>query len=417
MTSCELAYSREALYDALTNIAAHKLRSALTMLGIVFGVGAVIAMLSIGAGAEREALETISRLGLENVILRAKDFDDQELLEIRANSPGLSPRDAEAIRDAVPGIELVAPKVEIEAWKVMAPGSQTEARVLGVSVSHRRLAGLELAEGRFFDSLDLARHAQVAVVGAQVRRELFGSGRAVGAELKVNDVWLEVVGVVAEGGAEANSFQGVALSSAADAIYLPLSTALRKFDQNPLASPFTEIVVKVDDAQSSGIVARAIEALVDRLHAGVEDYELIVPRALLAESQRTQRLFNLVMGCIAGISLLVGGIGIMNIMLASVLERTREIGLRRAVGARRRDVLFQFLAESFTLSALGGLAGVAMGLVISRVVALSAGWPTVVTWWSVVLATGVAVTVGLVSGVYPARRAAEVDPIDALRYE
>ena len=407
----------EALLTSLENISAHKLRSALTMLGIVFGVGAVIAMLSIGAGAERQALQTISRLGLHNVVVRAKKLKDDDLREIRAKSLGVSMRDAEAIQDAVPGIVMVAPKAEIEPWAVLAAGGSTEAQVYGVSEQHSALVNLELAEGRFLDALDVRDHAQVAVVGDAARRDLFGYGEALGQHLKINDVWLEVIGVLAPAGGEVDSFQGVQLGSNATAIYLPVSTALRKFDHDPLDSPLSEIIVRLDDPEKGRQAARAIDALLGHLHASAEDYELIVPEALLAESRRTQKLFNLVMGAIAGISLLVGGIGIMNIMLASVLERTREIGIRRAVGARKQDIRFQFIVESFAISALGGFAGILMGLAIAAVVAAVAGWPTRVEAWSILLATGVAMAVGLGSGIYPAIRASQLDPIESLRYE
>ena len=410
----------EALDIAVENIAAHKLRSGLTMLGIVFGVGAVIAMLSIGAGAERQALETIGRLGLHNVVVRAKvGLRDDQLEDIRAKSLGVSLRDAEAIMDAVPGVELVAPKAKIEPYKVLSAEGTTEAEVFGVSHEHARLVSLEVGEGRFLDALDVRDHAQVAVIGDRVRRDLFGHSQAVGHHIKVNDVWLEVVGVLRSTGVggETDSFQGVQLGSTGTAIYLPVSTVLRKFDRRPLDSPLSEIIVRLEDAESGTRAAAAIGTLLEHLHAGAEDYELIVPEALLAESRRTQQMFNLVMGCIAGISLLVGGIGIMNIMLASVLERTREIGVRRAVGARRRDILVQFILESFALSAFGGLAGVLMGILIAKAVAASAGWPTLVQAWSILLATGVAVTVGVVSGLYPAIRASKLDPIESLRYE
>jgi len=257
----------------------------------------------------------------------------------------------------------------------------------------------------------------VAVIGEAVRRELFGFGPALRRHLKVNDVWLEVVGVLATGGGETDSFQGVQIGSAATAIYLPVSTALRKFDRDPLDSPLAEIVVRLEEDRDARASGQVIDALLDQLHAGEDDYEMVIPETLMAESRRTQRMFNIVMGCIAGISLLVGGIGIMNIMLATVLERTREIGIRRAVGARRRDILFQFVVESFTLSAIGGVSGILMGLLIARVVAASAGWLTLVTPWSVLLATGVAMTVGLASGLYPAVRASRLDPIESLRYE
>ncbi len=407
----------EALLSALENISAHKLRSALTMLGIVFGVGAVIAMLSIGAGAEREALETISRLGLHNVVVRAKKLKESDQREIRAKSLGVSMRDAEAIRDAVPGVVLVAPKAEIEPYAVLAAGGSSEAQVYGVSEHHASLVNLGVAEGRFLDALDVRDHAQVAVIGAGVKRDLFGYGEALGGHLKIDDVWLEVIGVLRPAGGEVDSFQGVQLGSTSTAIYLPVSTVMRKFDREPLDSPLTEIIVRLEDPAMGRSAARAIDALLGHLHAGAGDYELVVPEALLAESRRTQKLFNLVMGAIAGISLLVGGIGIMNIMLASVLERTREIGVRRAVGARRADIRFQFIVESFAISALGGVAGVLMGLAIAAAVAASAGWPTRVEAWSILLATGVAMAVGLASGIYPAARAAELDPIESLRYE
>ena len=416
---------QEALATSLANLAGHKLRSALTMLGVVFGVGAVISMLSIGAGAEREAMDMISRLGLRNVLLRAKTFEREEAQEIRKQSPGLSLRDTQAILDAVPGVELIAPKVEIDPWQVIAAGAKTEATVLGVTDRHRELASLELASGRFLDGMDLLAHEQVAVIGPAVARDLFGYEPALGRDLKVDDVWLQVVGVLAGTGSESDSFEGVSIGSTDRVVYLPVTTALSKFDRDPLDSPLSEIVVRLaasgpgpdPSGADSRTAARVIDRLVGQLHAGAEDYELVVPEALLEQSRRTQRLFSLVMGSIAGISLLVGGIGIMNIMLATVLERTREIGVRRAVGARRRDILEQFLVESFAISALGGAIGVLMGLGIARGIAASAGWPTVVTPWSILLAVGVAVAVGMISGFYPARRAAELDPIESLRYE
>jgi len=408
---------REALLTSLENISAHKLRSALTMLGIVFGVGAVIAMLSIGAGAERQALETISRLGLHNVVVRAKQLKDDDAREIRAKSLGVSMRDAEAIRDAVPGVDLVAPKAEIEPWAVLAAGGSAEPQVYGVSERHAALVNLGVAEGRFLDAIDVRGHAQVAVIGDAVKRDLFGHSPALGEHLKVNDVWLEVIGVLASSGGEVDSFQGVQLGSTSTAIYLPVSTVLRKFDRDALDSPLSEIIVRLDSAEKGRATAKMVSALLDQLHAGADDYELVVPEALLAESRRTQQLFNVVMGCIAGISLLVGGIGIMNIMLASVLERTREIGIRRAVGARREDIRFQFIVESFAISAIGGLAGILMGLAIATAVSMSAGWATEVKAWSILLATGVAMAVGLSSGIYPAVRASNLDPIESLRYE
>jgi len=406
----------EALESALGNLVAHKLRSTLSMLGMIFGVGAVIAMLSIGGGAERQAMEMIERMGVRNILVRTKEPKQEEAQELRKKSLGVSERDARAILEGVPGAERVLPRVEVEAYKVMAPGAKSEAKVLGVSWRQADLTRLALAEGRFLDAQDERSHAQVCVIGPVVRRDLFGFAPALGSDLKINDMWFQVVGVLeATGGS--GSFQGVAVGSTAREIYVPVTTALRKFDRDPLKAPLDEIVVRLASDASSAQAAGMIRTLLDRLHAGVRDFELVVPEALLEQSRRTQRLFNIVMGCIAGISLLVGGIGIMNIMLATVLERTREIGVRRALGARRRDIRTQFIIESFSISIVGGVAGVVMGILIARVVAAYAGWPTVVTLTSVVLAAGVSMAVGLVSGIYPAVRAAELDPIEALRYE
>jgi putative ABC transport system permease protein len=328
----------------------------------------------------------------------------------------VAPRDARAIEDAVAGVELVAPRLEVEAYKIMAAGASAEAKVLGVSRHERQLGHLVLAQGRFLDELDEQEHAQVCVIGPRVARDLFGYEPAVGRQLKINDVWCEVVGVLQDSGST-TSFEGIDVGRTSEEIYLPVTTALRKFDRDPLAAPLDEIVVRLAAGVSPGGTAAAVRSLLERLHSGADDFELVVPEALLEQSRRTQRLFNIVMGCIAGISLLVGGIGIMNIMLATVLERTREIGVRRASGARRADIRRQFIIEAFSISVLGGLAGVVVGTAIARAVAAMAGWPTVVTATSVALSTGVSLTVGLVSGLYPALRAAELDPIEALRYE
>jgi putative ABC transport system permease protein len=399
----------ETFRTALDNLASHKLRTALTMLGMIFGVGAVIAMLSIGAGGERKALEAIGRLGLRNVIVRAKVVKPEDRQELRKKSLGVSLRDAEAIQEAVPNVTIVLPRIEIKPYKILAPNAKTKGKVLGVSWRYSQVATIQIAEGRFLDSRDESDHAQVCVIGQDIRRNLFGYGAALGRQLKVNDVWLTVVGILGE--------PSEGTSADAKEIWIPVSTAMRKFDRDPLDAPLDELLVEVRDGVSTRETAKLIEPLLDRLHGGADDYEIVIPEALLEQSRQTQRIFSIVMGSIAGISLLVGGIGIMNIMLASVMERTREIGIRRAIGARKSDIRAQFVIESFTISVIGGLSGIIIGIALAKIVAAYAGWPTVITFGSLFLSTAVSVTVGLVSGIYPAARAAELNPIEALRYE
>ncbi|MBA3541114.1 MAG: ABC transporter permease [Deltaproteobacteria bacterium] len=407
----------DAFVVALESLAEHKLRTTLTMLGMMFGVGAVIAMLSIGAGAEREALALIERLGTRNVVIRAKTFKPEELQEIRKKSLGLSMRDVEALQEAVPGVAYAAPRIAIEPYKILAAGAKTEAQVFGISYRHKEVTPFALAEGRLLDHGDETHHAQVCVIGAGVRRDLFGAGPALGRDLKINDLWCEVIGVLEPEASAVAAVQGIAVSSTEHEIYLPFTTALRKLDRDPMKAPLGEIVVRLDPDAPAGETGAVVGTLLDRLHGGARDFEIVVPEALLRHSRETQRLFNLVMGLIAGISLLVGGIGIMNIMLATVLEQTREIGVRRAVGARRSDIRFQFLVTAFSLAMIGGLLGVTMGVGIARVVAAYADWPTVVTTWSIALSLGVSVFVGVGSGLYPAMRAARLDPIQALHAE
>jgi putative ABC transport system permease protein len=409
---------REAFASGFDSLRAHRLRFFLALLGIIFGVGAVIAMLSIGAGAERQALSLIDTMGLRNIVVRAKEpRRDTDLQELRRKSVGLAERDALAIKEAIPGVASIVQKVVIEPYKVRSSATSAKPQVYGVSANLGQVVAIALAEGRFLDSRDEESFAQVCVIGDAARRELFAFGPAVGQVLKINEQWLTVVGVLAARREGSREVEGVRIEDNSNAVFLPVTTAQRKFAVPPLRSPLDELVIEMKGGTVMQESAAAIDALLDRLHSGAGDYSLVVPEALLEQSRRTQRIFDIVMGCIAGISLLVGGIGIMNIMLATVLERTREIGVRRALGARRVDIRRQFLIEAFSISAIGGVLGIGMGLVIAKAVAYSAGWETVVTLFSIVLAAGVSVAVGLASGLYPAMRAAALDPIEALRYE
>jgi putative ABC transport system permease protein len=310
----------------------------------------------------------------------------------------------------VPGVEIVAQKIVIEPYKVLSPTGRSKPRVLGVSGNYGAMMNLAVQEGRFLDTEDDAAFAQVCVIGTGVRRDLFGFEPVLGKVLKVNDQWLTVVGVLAPAAGAGQDFQGVKVAGTANDVYIRLDRTVSS--ARPPRAPSTS------RSAASRPRRRQAAAIVDTLVSGRRSGRRgsSFPSAL-EHSRRTQRLFNIVMGCIAGISLLVGGIGIMNIMLATVLERTREIGVRRALGARRLDIRNQFIIEAFTISVLGGVIGVAMGLVIAKGVAFYAGWDTVVTIFSIALSTGVSLTVGLVFGIYPALRAAHLDPIEALRYE
>jgi putative ABC transport system permease protein len=408
---------KEALHTGAASLRFHALRSFLAMLGIIFGVGAVIAMLSIGAGAEREALALIDSMGLRNVIVRAKDPErENDRQEMRQKSPGLALRDLEAIREAVPGVENAVAEVQVEAWKVLSARGRAKPEVVGVSHELPRLTRLDVREGRFFDAHDERTYAAVCVIGSLVRRELFGFEPALGKALKVNDQWLTVIGVMgpSEGPRE---IQGIAVGGSGNRIYLPVTAAQRRFGRDPLKSPLDSVLVRLAPATPIQESAAVVQGLLDRLHGGAADFTLVVPEALLEQSRRTQRLFDVVMGAIASISLLVGGIGIMNIMLATVLERTREIGVRRAVGARRSDIRNQFVIESFAITAVGGILGILAGVAIAKGVAAYAGWKTIVTLGSILVSVGVSAAVGLAFGIYPALRAARLDPIEALRYE
>jgi putative ABC transport system permease protein len=407
----------EAIKDALLNLGRHKLRTSLTMLGMIFGVAAVLAMLSIGAGAQQEALSVIQQMGLRNILVRAKQFDADQLLVIRQDSPGLSLRDAEALQRALPPGTLVVAKKELKTYQIASDYGRADSRVLGVPATYPSAVSLSVVQGGFLLPIDEELRHQVCVLGTTARRKLFGLNPAIGEQIKINQEWFTVIGELADQQISNKEFQGIKVENSNNDIYIPLRTMLDKFEPDPVADELDEIVIQLPTVDKISESAALISGMMGSMHNQIDDFTLIVPEKLLEQSRQTQKIFNIVMGAIASISLLVGGIGIMNIMLASVLERTNEIGLRRALGARRRDISRQFILEAITISLSGALMGIALGFGIARGVSAYSGWSTIVTPISVILGVGVSVSVGLIFGIFPARKASLVSPIEALRYE
>ncbi len=411
-------FNLESVRVALSNLSRRKMRSFLTMLGMIFGVSAVIAMLSIGAGAESESLKTIESFGIRNVIISAKDFKTEELRQIRTDSLGLHMRDVEAIEAVVRPTPLVSAKRVVKTWQVVSEKGRSDSRVLGVSSTFPEISSLKMLQGTFFLPADDDAENQVCVLGITAKQKLFGFGDAIGQKVKINDQWLTVVGVLADSTVgDKQEFEGVKIQNPNNDIYVPIYTTLKKFDVDALENQLNEVVVQVPQGADLKEMSASISSLMSTMHRYVDDYQLVVPERLLEQRQKQQTIFNIVMGAIASISLLVGGIGIMNIMLASVLERTSEIGLRRAIGARKVDIRMQFIAEAVAISLAGGLIGIALGWGTSRAVAAFSGWPTIIRVSSVTLSFGVSTMVGLVFGIYPAVQASNLDPIECLRYE
>jgi len=387
------------------------------MLGMIFGVGAVIAMLSIGAGAQEESLRAIANLGIRNIIIQAKEFTNEELRQIRTESLGVSMRDVEALQNVLKPAPLITAVRVLRTYQVNSETARSDSRILGVSHTYPEIQNLRILQGSFFNIREENDNAQVCVLGIAAKQKLFGFEDALGKQIKVNDVWLTVVGVLGDAAVERSEFEGVKVQNPNNDIFIPITTALRKFDVGSIENELNEIIVKIDDNANIREQSATINNLMSVMHRYVDDYSIVVPEKLLEQNQKTQDIFNIVMGAIASISLLVGGIGIMNIMLASVLERTSEIGLRRAIGARKIDIRIQFVVEAFAISFIGGLIGVGLGYAISNAVAIFSGWSTIVTASSIVLAFGVSSFIGLVFGIYPAVQASNLDPIECLRYE
>jgi putative ABC transport system permease protein len=407
----------EDLWHAVEQLRQHKLRTALTLLGMVFGVGAVIAMLSIGEGAKQEALRMIESMGLRNILVESRDFDEDTLTEIREHSVGLSKSDVRAIVQTLPGVEGVSAEKKIKTWNLFSSQAPSDAQVLAVSPEYFPLASLTIAEGREITAQDNKFYAQVAVLGAQAARNLFPDGNPLGQRVKINHLWVAVVGVLEDRDLGKDEFQGVSLGGDRNRVFIPLETGLKRLKFESLESELDSIRLRLDENADPQLSALTVNHLLSRRHGEEKDYDIIIPAALLKQQQQTQQIFTIVMSAIAGISLLVGGIGIMNIMLATVLERTKEIGLLRALGARKRDIQVQFLVESATVAALGAFIGVFFGLALAFVIQQFAGWPAGWSLTAIVLSVSICLLTGIVFGWYPARQAAALDPIRALHAE
>ncbi|QGX39932.1 ABC transporter permease [Permianibacter aggregans] len=404
---------REALEEQLH----HKLRTLLTLLGMIFGVGAVIAMLSIGEGAEREALQLIDELGLRNLIVEGKPVEEDRLREQRKHSLGLNRRDIEVAMDTLPFVRNWSAEKRVKTYLLFSEQGRSDAAVFAVSPSYFQLSHLQVASGRLLSEEDDRHFAQVAVLGPETARQLFPGGDAVGQLIKINHVWLRVVGVLADKQLSKSEFQGVKLGGEKNRVFISLDNAHRRFKFEPLESTLDAFRLELEPGANPLVAAESLRHLLQRRHNDIDDFDIVVPAQLMAQHRETRRIFTIVMSCVAGISLLVGGIGIMNIMLASVLERTHEIGLLRAIGARRKDILTQFMVESFTITTLGGLLGIVLGFALAAVIAWYAGWAVGFSLTAILVSVGVCALIGMVFGLYPAMQAAKLDPIVALQRE
>jgi putative ABC transport system permease protein len=408
------------LGQAFGNLRAQKTRTFLTAIGIVFGVGSVIGMMAIGAGAREESLRFIEQLGVRNILIDSRQaMSQEELQQRRRSSPGLSERDVRILQANIDSIDLLSARRTLHPSAALPKPSKDVPELYGVRPAYSAIHSLQFAEGRFFDNSDDDRSALVCVLGETAKVNMLGYDPAIGKFVKVNDTWLEVVGVLKEQLMAGSQSSGGSMQDVNNIIYIPINTFQYRFwDRSAnMRDELDGIELRMRPEADSIEVAKVVTAVLNSTHHDTQDFIVTIPAALLAQQQRTQKIFTYVMVAIAAISLLVGGIGIMNIVLATVLERTREIGIRRSVGARRLDIVRQFLTESVLISAGGGLLGIGFGFFLAWLIARTAEWKTIVTTVSVVVAFGVSVAVGVLFGVYPAVKASRINPIEALRYE
>jgi putative ABC transport system permease protein len=442
------------LYIAISAVIANKVRSLLTALGIIFGVAAVIAMLAIGNGAQQEILNQIKLVGVNNIVIKPIIEQQEEKIEEgpgkrekKKFSPGLTLRDVRSIEATLPVVAKLSPEIILET-NLIKSGIRRSAKLVGVEPVYFEIYNFELADGAIFNDDQLKSGAPVCIIGSAIKSKFFPTEDPIGKSLKVGIHWLTIVGVMKERFVSQASISKLGIRDFNMDVYAPLQTVLVRYKNRDLvtqtaiqkavrqqnmnnafgnnegqAAPavnyhqLDRLVIQVDNTALLTSSAEVLSRLLKRRHYEVVDYEIEIPELLLKQQQRTNDIFNYVLGAIAGISLLVGGIGIMNIMLASVLERIKEIGLRLSIGAKKSDIIQQFLFEAVMISVSGGIIGVILGVTMALLVSSVANIPTIITFTSIVLSFGVAATVGLVFGIAPARRAAHQDPITSLRYE
>ena len=443
---------------AIESILSNQLRSILTGLGIIFGVAAVITMLAIGRGAQQEILDQIKMVGVNNIMVtpivetasEEEESENGENKQKRKFSPGLTLGDVEAIKEVLPTVRMASPEITLSSF-VVKDGKRASAKLLGVNNEYFEIFNLPLFEGTFFNDYHEENGIPVCVIGDNIKNKFFSKEDPIGKYIKFDNVWLEVIGVLERTDVTLTRFENIGVNVMNDNIYIPIKTMLLRYQNRNLAATraisnqvsgmsigrrfrisissqpsqntssnyhqLDRIIVQVNESEELSPSTEMLARLMMRRHEEVKDFEITVPELLLKQEQRTKDIFNIVLGAIASISLLVGGIGIMNIMFASVMERIKEIGTRLAIGAQKKDIVVQFLAEAVLISVTGGLLGVIIGIVASMLITKFAGILTIVTPVSVLLSFMVSASVGIIFGYSPAKRASEKDPIESLRYE
>ncbi len=446
---------------AVESIISNKLKSMLTALGIIFGVAAVIAMLAIGKGAKQEIMEQMKMVGVNNIIINPiipeKTSSTEETSEKQQKkfSRGLNMLDVEAIKETIPSVKRISPEISFNSVAMMN-GVKYTAKLVGVSNDYFHLYNLPLVEGVFFNDYQEKNGIQVCIIGANIRAKFFSKINPIDQYIKFNGIWLKVIGVLQKTNVNLTGFEEKGVNVYNDNIYIPIETMLLRFQNRALVNtklvsaastnamifgghgPMTvvvsgssdagsdsetnynqldRIVVQVNETEQLNPTTEILSRMFTRRHSGVKDFEITVPELLLKQQQRTKDIFNIVLGAIASISLIVGGIGIMNIMFASVMERIKEIGTRMAIGAKKMDIVVQFLSEAVLISVSGGFVGVFLGVIMAKLIQEIAGIMTVISFFSVFVAFGVSAAIGVAFGYSPAKRASERDPIESLRYE